>query len=154
MTIILSLLATITISTLATPQTSSATRFDPLGQKIGSFVLTEETLGDALGKINRSFDVSISIEGVLSEAGTVKNPKFTATIENRTLAEVLDWLCALDTRYSWMRDGNNVNLFPRSSSNDSNYFFNRAVTNLRFENVRSVADAVIVIDRQSSDPDG
>jgi hypothetical protein len=129
-------------------------KFDPLEQKVGSFELRDQTLGDALGRLNQSFDISISIEGVLPEEGTVTNPKLTANIENRTLAEVLDWLCTLDTRYVWARDGNNVNFFPRASSNDPNYFFGRTLADLHFQNVRNVGDAVIAIDHQASDPSG
>ncbi len=127
---------------------------DSLEQKVESFEIRDETIGEALGQLNQSFDISISIEGVLPDEGTVTNPKLNANVRNVTLAEVLDRLCVLDTRYRWARDGNSVNFFPKTSLSDSNYFFNRTLADLHFHDVRRVGDAVIAVDRQSSDPDG
>jgi len=127
---------------------------DPLEMKIDALELKDETLGDALGQLNQAYDISISIEGVLPEKGTIANPKFSARIENRTLADVLDWLCALDGRYSWSRDGNNVNIFPRNSASDDSYFFNRKLPELTLSDIRKVSDAVLALDRQSNDPSG
>jgi len=135
-------------------ETTAAPAPDPLEQRISLLEFKNETLGEALGRVNQSFDISISIEGVLPEEGTITNPKFTATIENRTLAEVFDQLCALDTRYVWTRDGNNVNLFPRANLNDPTYFFNRVLPELRFHDLRKVGDAVVALDHQAGDPSG
>jgi hypothetical protein len=135
-------------------QTSHTPKFDPLEQKVGSFELRDQTIGEALGQLNQSFDITISIEGVLPEEGTVTNPKLNASMRNVTLAEVLNQLCVLDTRYRWARDGNSANFFPKTSLSDPNYFFSRTLTDLHFHDVRQVGDAVIAIDRQSGDPSG
>jgi hypothetical protein len=127
---------------------------DPLEQRVVNFELKADTLGDALGRLNQSINISISIEGVLPQEGTVTNPKFTAKSENRTVAQILDWLCNLDTRYGWSRDGNNVNVFPRNSSSDPDYFFDRKISNLHFEQLRKVADAVLAVNSQSGDRGG
>jgi hypothetical protein len=138
---------------LSFPQ-STTPLLDPLTQNVGSFVIKDETIGDALGRLNQLFDISISIEGVLPEEGTITNPKLSGTLENRTLAGVLDWLCDLDGRYTWARDDDNVNIFPRASLNDARYFFKQTIADLRFEHVRKVADAVLAVDRQSGDQQG
>jgi hypothetical protein len=135
-------------------QTPTTHVFDPFEQEVESFELRDQTIGEALGQLNQSFDISISIEGVLPEEGTVTNPKLTASMRSVTLAEVLDQLCVLDTRYRWARDGNGANFFPKTSLSDPNYFFSRTLTDLNFHDVRRVGDAVIAIDRQSGDPSG
>lgn len=74
--------------------------------------------------------------------------------ENLSLSEVLNRICALDGRYGWSRDGNSINLFPKASLNDQNYFFSRALRELSLRDIRKVADAVLAIDRESGDPSG
>jgi hypothetical protein len=135
-------------------QTPTTHMFDPFEQKVESFDLRGQTIGEALGQLNQSFDISISIEGVLPEEGTVTNPKLNTSMRNVTLAMVLDQLCVLDTRYRWARDGNSANFFPKTSLSNPNYFFSRTLTDLHFHDVRRVDDAVIAIDRQSGDPSG
>jgi hypothetical protein len=127
---------------------------DPLERRVRTFRLEDDTLGDALGRLNQNDDISISIEGVLADEGSVTNPKFSGEVANRTVAEILDWLCQLDGRYVWMRDGNHINLLPREKSGDPNYFFNRTITELHFERVKRVGDAVLKIDRESNDKNG
>jgi hypothetical protein len=148
------LLLTILAFHMSFKQTPTAHVFDPLEQKVESFEIRDETIGEALGQVNQSFDISISIEGVLPDEGTVTNPKLSANMRNVTLAEVLDRLCVLDARYGWTRDGNNVNFFPKASLSDPNYFFNRTLADLHFHDLRRVGDAVIAVDRQASDPGG
>lgn len=133
---------------------SASPALDPLVQNVGSFTIRNETIGEALGQLNQSFDISISIEGVLPEEGTIANPKLTGAVENLSLAGVLDWLCTLDGRYTWARDGNNINVIPRARLNDPEYFFNRTLADLHFEHVRKVVDAVLLVDRQSGDAQG
>jgi hypothetical protein len=96
--------------------------------------------------------VAISIEGVLPEQGTASNPKFRAKIEGHTVAEVLTWLCTLDPRYTWTRDGNMVNLFPRALRDDKTYFFNRALPAVHFEGVMKADAAAIDVVHQLGDP--
>lgn len=125
---------------------------DPLAQKIAVIELEDETIGHAIGRLNQSYDVAISIEGILPEQGTVANPKFQAKVENRTLSEVLTWLCALDGRYAWSRDGNMVNLFPKAQGDDPHYLFNRRLSVLHFQDIRQSGDAALEVVRQLGDP--
>jgi hypothetical protein len=128
------------------------TKSDPFDQKVALVELREETIFDAIGRLNQSYDVAISIEGILPNQGTIANPKFQAKIENRTVSEVLTWLCALDGRYMWVRDGTMANLFPKTLHNDSHYFFNRRLSVLKFEQVQQLDDAVLAVVHQLDDP--
>jgi hypothetical protein len=136
----------------APEQSTADAPSDPLDQRVGSFELKDETFGDALGRLNQSFDISVSVEGLLPTEGVVTNPKFRARIEGHTVTEVLTWLCALDTRYTWARDGNMVNIFPRGSRDDRTYLFNRILPVLQFENVSKADEAAIGVIHQLGDP--
>lgn len=149
---VLSVMFTILTLHISFQETTSSSAPDPFEQKIDLLELKDETLGDALGRLNQMLDISMSVEGILPEEGTVPNAKFTASVENRTLAEVLNWLCALDSRYTWIRDGNSVNLFPRASSNDPSYFFNRVLPKLSFQHLRRADDAAVALVHQLGDP--
>jgi hypothetical protein len=125
---------------------------DPLTQIVGRVQLNNESIFSEITRLGQEFDISISIEGVLPTSGQIANPKFTAAAENQTIAMALDWLCARDTRYAWIRDGNMVNLLPRSSLNDKSYSFNRILPNLQFQDVRESGVAAMEVVYQLGDP--
>ncbi len=132
--------------------TTPATRDDPFDQVVQDAQVTDETIFDEIARLNQAFDISISIEGILPAEGTVANPRFTARIEKQTITNVLSWLCALDTRYTWIRDGNMLNLFPRAFLNDKSYFFNRLLPEVRFQEIRESGDAAMEVVHQLGDP--
>lgn len=137
----------------AVPQEPASPRQpDPFDQKVEVLELNHETIGDAIGRIGQLFDVAISVEGVLPESGTTTNSKFRARIEGRSIAEVLTWLCSLDPRYTWARDGSMANLFPRALQGDKTYFFNRVLPVMRFQNARKADEATISVVHQLADP--
>jgi len=124
----------------------------PLGQKVQLFQLTDETIFDGLARLDQSYGIPISIEGILPDEGTVTNPKFRAKIENETLADALSWLCSLDPRYRWTLDGTMVNFFPAAFMHDPHYLFNRQLPVLHFQDVGQSGDAAIEVIRQLGDP--
>lgn len=125
---------------------------DPLDQVVGSVQLKDETIFGEIARLNQAFDFSISIEGILPAAGTVSNPKFSATVDSQTISQVLTWLCNLDTRYTWTRDGNMVNVFPRAFINDKSYFFNRLLPEVSFNGIRESGVAAMEVVHQLGDP--
>jgi hypothetical protein len=125
---------------------------DPFDQKVTVVELRDETIFDAIGRLNQSYDVAISIEGILPDQGVVTNPKFRGEIENRTLGEALTWLCTLDGRYTWTRDGTMANLFPTKFRDDPHYFFNRSLPILKFQDARQSGEAAIDVVHQLGDP--
>jgi len=125
---------------------------DPLDQTVAAVHLKDETIFDGIARLNQAYDISISIEGILPATGTISNPRFTVRTDNQTIANVLSWLCAVDTRYTWTRDGNMVNLFPRAFLNDKDYFFNRLLPEVSFHEVRESGDAAMEVVHQLGDP--
>lgn len=125
---------------------------DPFDQQLSRVELNDENIFDAIARLNQETNIAISIEGILPAEGTVENPKFRAKIEGVTVSEVLSWLCKLDARYSWTRDGNMANIFPSAMRGDPKYFFNRRLPELNFQNIRQADDAAIIIVDQLGDP--
>jgi len=126
--------------------------YDPFHQKLSSVELNDESIFDAIARVNQATNISISIEGILPAKGTVENPKFRAKMDGATVSEVLSWLCKLDTRYSWTRDGNMANIFPSAMRDNPKYFFNRKLHELHFQNILQSDDAAITIVHQLGDP--
>jgi hypothetical protein len=125
---------------------------DPFAQQVEIMTLQDETIFDALAKLDQSYGLSISIEGILPASGVVANPKFTARTTNRPIADTISWLCSLDPRYTWLRDGNTANIFPSQFKNDKSYLFNRTLPVLEFKDIRQSSDAALVAVHQLGDP--
>jgi hypothetical protein len=133
-------------------ESTTPAKKDPFNQVVELVELKDETIFDEIARLNQAFDISISIEGILPANGTLPNPKFTARIEKQTISDLLTWLCALDTRYTWARDGNMANLFPRAFLNDKNYFFNRVLREVHFQEIRESGVAAMEVVHQLGDP--
>jgi len=140
------------IPRLRAQESTTPAKNDPLNQLVELAQLKDETIFDEIARLNQAFDISISIEGILPAKGTLANPKFTARIEKQTISGLLTWLCALDTRYTWARDGNMANLFPRAFLNDKNYFFNRVLPEVHFQEIRESGVAAMEVVHQLGDP--
>jgi hypothetical protein len=137
---------------LSSQEPAASANKDPFNQMVQVAELKDETIFDEIARLNQTFDISISIEGILPSEGTITNPRFTAKLEKQTITNVLSWLCAVDGRYTWTRDGNMANLFPRVFLNDKNYFFNRLLAELNFQGVRESGAAALEVIHQLGDP--
>ncbi len=121
---------------------------DSFEQRIAVLTLDGETIFAAIGKLSQTADIVFSIEGRLppKNGGPLPpHPRFSGRIEGRSLKEVLDWLCGLDPEYTWTRDHNTANLFPRAVLNDSSYLLNRKLAILRFDGEPDAGKAVLAV---------
>ncbi len=142
----------IVLTTAFAAQEPDSAEKDVFNQKVTSAELNDESIFDAVARLNQGSNIAISIEGILPAQGTVQNPKFRAKLEGATVSEVLSWLCRLDLRYSWSRDGDMANIFPSAMRDNPNYFFNRKLPELHFLDIRQSDDAAITIVHQLGDP--
>jgi hypothetical protein len=129
------------------PPAPVSAKADLLAQRIDSVNLENEYFAQGVAKLNMlTRDVGFTIEflpGTLT-SGPPPDPKLKSSIQNVTLEKALDWLCALDPRYSW-KLANTVNIFPRNASQDPNYIFNRRIDKLQFIDVGNPNDALGMI---------
>lgn len=52
------------------------------------------------------------IRGNINDDRRTLNPHFSLHLKGNTIGEILDPLCASDTRYTWSTDGLSINLYP------------------------------------------
>lgn len=119
---------------------------DPLQQKVGQIELDNQTVVDGIAMLSNRISVAVSVEFPLG--ATISSPApalklFTERISPGTAAEVLDRLCALDPTFTWVRNRNTVNVFPRAVEGDPLYLMNRKIEKLTFQDVHKVDDAVM-----------
>ncbi|MFI5176281.1 MAG: hypothetical protein ACHQKY_15580 [Terriglobia bacterium] len=118
---------------------------DLLQQPIQELSLENQRFMDGIVKLDTLVSgLGFSVEYILSppRAPLPTDPRFTTKITGVTLAEALEWLCKLDPRYTWSRDGTTINIFPRTSLEEKNYYFTRKLSHLVFREERNAYDAV------------
>src|SRR5438132_916116 len=102
----------ILVTLLCLPSILSSTGFqhghaeDPLDKRIDSLQLQNETILDALARMNAATELSVSFEAILKESLSSQDvgyPRFTTRIEGGSVREILDRICVLDGRFTWSR---------------------------------------------------
>ena len=120
---------------------------DPLYRRMDGFQLQNETVRDALAKFNMASELSMSVETILKENLSERNvefPRFDLKIEGGRARDVLDRICALDSRFKWSRYKNTINVYPKSAlAAGGRYFLNRKQRLVQFKNLSDPAQAVI-----------
>jgi hypothetical protein len=118
---------------------------DPVEQKVGPIILENEYFVDGLAKLNvqtRGVGFAIEFLGGKTNSPPPADSRFTTERGTGTVGGALDWLCGLDTRYTWKLEGQTVNIIPRERLSDPNYFFNRKLSGLKFVDLRSANDSL------------
>jgi len=112
---------------------------DPFQRQVQAISLDHQTVFEAISRVHEATGVVVSVEKVLSTSeANQADQEFTTTITGGKPDVVLDEICALAGRYTWSRDGNMVNIYPRDVTGDPNYIFNRS---LPVFSVQEVSDA-------------
>lgn len=108
---------------------------DRYQQRVDMLELQDEDIFEGFAKLNQRGFSSFTIERILASklvGPPLTNPKFTTRIESRSLREVLDWLCSLDSRYTWLAGARATHIVPRAVIGDPKYLLNRIIPNLEF----------------------
>lgn len=143
---------TISVPSSALQEAKPAGDSDPFNVKFASFELRNETIFDGVTRLSQLTDVAFSIEGTTDIAGEARQRRHSARAGGKTLPELLDWLCELDGGYTWSRDANIANLFPRAVLNDRAYIMNLSLPVLTFEEAPDASSAVLELARQLPEP--
>src|ERR1700722_5864048 len=87
---------------------------EPFERITPTFQLSHQNIFEAIARLNESTGIVVSVERVLdAEGASHADSEITATIAGGKPLAVLNEICDLDARYTWARDGNVVNIFPR-----------------------------------------
>jgi hypothetical protein len=113
----------------------------PLDVRIDRFDIDDAVLRDALSELSLK-----GVEGLhlgfeeiirnrIQDDPRTLSPHFSLHLESRTVKQVLDALCASDARYTWSQDGESVNVYPKSTKDDSRYLLNLQIDRVAFKDV-------------------
>jgi hypothetical protein len=119
---------------------------DPIEQQIEGTELKNDTILDALAKINERTDMAISVELQLKANVSDPNPsyrRFTAVIPPGTVGAQINRICELDPKLKWSRYKNTINVYQRTPANAKDtYFVNRVVPNLTADDATDPKDII------------
>jgi hypothetical protein len=121
-----------------------------LSKKVARFDLTEATVIDALSKLSHEpiADLHLGIEEVIqdkSSESTDRSVRFSLTLHDVTVRDIMDTLCESDSRYTWSVDGSSVNVYPRETVGNPSYLLNRELNSIALENINGPADALTAL---------
>jgi hypothetical protein len=124
---------------------------DPFDVEVSRIELNNESVMNGVAKLSQQSTIRYSVEWILNEKAGQQpgpDPKHSAALEHKSLKETLDWLFSLDRRYTWVRVGTTVNVFPAALKDSAAYFPNRILPTLVFSDVTDAGAAILVTLRQ------
>jgi hypothetical protein len=122
-----------------------------INQAVTQFDLDDGTLRDGVERLAREQTGNFGLEEVLKEKYSdppILNPRFSIHLTNATVKDVLDRLCQHDPKYVWSSNGHSINIYPRSTVDDSAYLLNRNVPRVTLQNTPGPDKALFALDEQ------
>ena len=124
-----------------------------LDYKVARFNLTDSTLIGGLSKLSleRIAGLHLGFEEIPREE--LSDPqdhsvRFSLSLENTTVRDIVGTLCQFDNRYTWSTDGPSINVYPREIIGDPSYFLNREVEQINLTDIRDPDQALTPLARQ------
>jgi hypothetical protein len=72
---------------------------------------------------------------------------FSLHLQNKSIGEILDALCAADPLYTWAEDGHTINIYPRAVATDSSYLLNLRIDRIDLKDVPDPDQALTPLSR-------
>jgi len=136
---------------------SEALKENVLPRKISDFAMTQGTLFDGLKSLSSGpVPFALGFEETLREKFTdpaTLDPRFDLHLRNKTVGEILDALCAADSRYAWSVDGSAINVYPRATIGDVSYLLNRRLVKLNLNRIADIDQGLLAIAHQLPPPE-
>jgi hypothetical protein len=119
----------------------------PLNYRVAHFEVTDSTLIEALSKLSLEpiAGLHLGIEEVLRERFSEvpdRSIRFSLTLENTTVTDIVETLCQFDSRYTWSTDGSSINVFPRETIGNSSYLLNRDLEEIMLDKIADPYEAL------------
>lgn len=112
----------------------------PLNARIDHFDITDGVMRDALSELSTKLinHIHLGFEEItrnkIQDDPRASGPHFSLHVKDRTVAELLDKFCKLDSRYIWSADGITINIYPRDA-NDKSYLMNLWIRKIDIKDV-------------------
>jgi hypothetical protein len=132
--------------TVSVPTDDSATT-SALSYKVAHFDMKDANLVEALSKLSLEpiAGLHLGIEEIIRDKGSEvadRSVRFSLTLRDENVRDILDTLCKSDNRYTWSADGSSVNVYPREIIGSSSYLLNRELDSISLENINRPSDAL------------
>jgi hypothetical protein len=119
----------------------------PLTNRVAHFDLTDSTLIEGLSKLSLEpiAGLHFGIEEVLRETFSEtpdRSIRFSVSLENSTVRDIVETLCQFDSRYTWSTDGPSINVFPRETIDNSSYLLNRELEEITLNKIAAPYEAL------------
>lgn len=115
---------------------------DPLLQNIQHFQFIDGSLLEGMARLSLSSvpGLHLGVEEALRDkfsSPQVPEVRFSLDLKNKSVRAILDTLCNYDFRYLWSRDGNTINVYPRTTEGDPEYFLSRRMERLYLDSIKN-----------------
>jgi hypothetical protein len=92
-----------------------------VNDRVAQFDVTDTTIIDALSKLSYEpiAGLHLGIEGIIRDTAsepTGRNVRFSLSLHDATVRDIIEALCKSDRRYMWSVDGSTVNVYPRETA--------------------------------------
>jgi hypothetical protein len=111
-----------------------------LSHRVAVFHLTDATVIDGFSKLSAEpiSGLHLGIEEILRARWSdlpIPPLKFSLTLQNATVREILNALCERDIRYQWSAEGATINVIPRDSVRNTAFFLNQKIPQIELSDV-------------------
>jgi hypothetical protein len=118
-----------------------------LNSRVAQFELTDATIIDGLSKLSDESitGLHVGIEEIIQDKAsehTDRSVRFSVSLHNVSVRDIVDTLCKSDRRYTWSIDGGTVNIYPRETVGNSSYLLNRELDLITLRNINEPSDAL------------
>jgi hypothetical protein len=128
-----------------------------LSRRVPQFTLLQGTIYDGLKSLSAGpVPFAFGFEEVLKEKFSdteIRDPRFDLRLENKTVRNILDALCASDSRYTWSSDTFTVNVHPRATAADVTYLLNRRLPRLELAGITDIDQGLLAVVHQLPPPE-
>jgi hypothetical protein len=73
---------------------------------------------------------------------TDRSIRFSLSLHDVTVSDIVDTLCQSDRRYTWSTDGSSLNIHPRETLGNSSNLLNRELDSIALKNINGPTDAL------------
>lgn len=113
----------------------------PLDVRIGRFNVGDAILRDGISELSLKNvpGLHLGFEEIIRER-IQDDPRapgmhFSLHLENKSVKQILDALCAADRRYTWSKGGLSINVYPIATRDNQSYLLNQEVNRIRIQDI-------------------
>src|ERR1700687_513 len=121
-----------------------------LSNRVAHFDLTDAALIDALSKLSNEpiAGLHLGIEEIIQDKfpeRTDRSVRFSLSLHDVTVRDIIDTLCKSDGRYPWSVEGSSVNVYPSETVGNSSYLLNCELDSIALKNIKSPSDGLTTL---------